>query len=79
MEVDKKKALVFGCGSIGSKYIILLTDLGFSVGCYDTKKIDKKLFNDKVIFFDSAETSLDINPDIIIISTLFTNIGTAPA
>lgn len=69
MEVNKKNALVIGCGSIGSKYINLLIDLGFKVGCYDNKKIDKKLFNDNVIFFDTLESSLNINPNIIIIST----------
>ena len=69
MEVTLKKAVVFGCGSIGSKYIDLLSELGFSVGCYDVKKIDSELIKDKVTFYDTAESCIDSKPDIIIIST----------
>ena len=69
MEVNTKKAVVFGCGSIGSKYIDLLYELGFSVGCYDVKKIDSDLMKDKVTFYDTAESCIDSKPDIVIIAT----------
>ena len=69
MEVDKKKVLVLGCGSIGSKYVNLLINFGFSVDVYDIKKIDNKLFDNKVTFFESIEACIKREPDFVIIST----------
>ena len=53
MEINKKKAVVIGCGSIGSKYLEILCELDFLVGCYDIKKIDSNLNNNKITIFDS--------------------------
>ena len=69
MELNNKKAIVIGCGSIGSRYIKLLSDLNFKVGCYDIKKINKKNFAKKFIFFKSIKDSIKSKPDIIIIPT----------
>lgn len=63
------KAVVIGCGSIGTRYIRLLIDLKFSVNCHDIKKIDTSIFKDNVINYDSISKCIDCNPDIIIIST----------
>ena len=69
MEINKKKVVVIGCGSIGSKYLEILCELGFSVGCYDIKKIDSNLYNNKIIIFESFKNCIESKPDFIIIAT----------
>ena len=66
---NKKKAVVIGCGSIGLRYLKILNDLGYFVGCYDLKKINLKIPSSKIIFFDTIESCVNSNPNIIIIST----------
>ena len=69
MEVDKKNVLIIGCGSIGSRYLRLLSELNFQVSCYDKEKINISPSINNVNFFNTIEDSIDSNPDFIIIST----------
>jgi predicted dehydrogenase len=69
MEIDRKTILIIGCGSIGSRYLKLLSELNFFVRGYDKKKIKiipkLKNFN----FLKTVEACINSNPDFIIIAT----------
>jgi len=66
---NNKKAVIIGCGSIGLRYLRLLSELGYLVGYYDLKKINISTISNEVKVFDTIEASIASKPDIIIIST----------
>ena len=64
----KKKAVIIGYGSIGSRYARLLKNFGYEVGCVDIKK-KRQIVKNKFKFFNSIEDCVISNPEIIIVST----------
>lgn len=69
MEMKKKKALVIGCGSIGTRYIKILNELNYSVECFDINKNNYKKLKDDIYCHETLEQSIKINPEIAIIAT----------
>jgi len=69
MEIDKKTVLIIGCGSIGLRYLKLLSELNFFIRGYDKKKIKISPKFKNFNFLKTAEACIKSNPDFIIIAT----------
>ena len=66
---ENKKAIVIGCGSIGSRYIRILNELNFIVGYFDNKKINYDNIQGQICSYKTIEESIKSKPNIIIIAT----------